>query len=94
MRRIAPPSKPSDSDTDHTLQGVSSDALGSSLRACRCPVCGEVFEGVTGFDDHRAGSFEPAARHCRTAAEMQERGWEINEWGRWGQPTPRGDHTD
>jgi hypothetical protein len=47
---------------------------------------------VTLFDAHRVGKHElnypehEDGRHCLTAWEMIERGWKVNDQGRWFDP--------
>lgn len=49
---------------------------------CQCPTCGELFNGVAGFDAHRIGPFD-GKRNCLPVAEMTVRGWTQNDAGFW-----------
>jgi hypothetical protein len=52
-----------------------------------CPTCGELFNSTSAFDRHRTGPFgekgQPAARRCRSVAEMQQLGMVKNSAGFW-----------
>ncbi|WP_442407232.1 FDXHR family putative zinc-binding protein [Mycobacterium sp.] len=54
------------------------------LKTCHCTVCHDTFTTVTGFDRHRAGSFEPDERHCRhpSALGLVDAGRSCSCWGR------------
>ena len=54
------------------------------MSACICPLCGESFNGVSGFDRHQDRDYSRTpAIICRDPA-----GWGLvrNEHGRWGFP--------
>jgi hypothetical protein len=58
-----------------------------------CTACGEDFASVSLFDAHRVGKHaylydqaHPDGRRCLGTAEMNERGWTKNRWGRWSNP--------
>jgi len=55
---------------------------------CRCPTCGEYFNGVQPFDKHRAGHYAKpdewqGNRRCLTVVEMEARGFIRNAAGFW-----------
>ena len=52
-----------------------------SGNSCLCGACGEIFQGVGGFDKHRYG--EGLDRHCRTPDELTQMGMFINSKGKW-----------
>lgn len=47
-----------------------------------CSGCGEDFNGVSLFDQHRVGK-HGVDRRCLTTDEMLARGWRRNRSGRW-----------
>ncbi len=49
---------------------------------CRCPACGEHFNGTAGFDFHRVGE-HGVNRRCLTVAEMTAKGYGRNTAGFW-----------
>lgn len=55
-----------------------------------CAVCGMTFGGLSGFDAHRTGAFidrhPDYGRRCRSAAEMEAKGYRQDSRGRWGKP--------
>lgn len=56
--------------------------------SCRCESCGQRFRSVSAFDMHRTSSYtstlwEPARRHCLSAAEMAAKGMHLNEHCAW-----------
>src|SRR5688572_22197191 len=58
---------------------------------CQCPVCGDYFGNVVGFDRHRVGAFSMPGefaheRRCLTPAELDACGWVRNERGFWLRP--------
>lgn len=52
---------------------------------CRCAACGQYFKSSGTFTYHRVGNWENqgANRRCLTVAEMQAKGWLLNETGHW-----------
>jgi hypothetical protein len=63
---------------------------GSGLRpgenhgtSSECPVCLEVFCGVSAFDDHRVGEHGTMSRRCLTADEMSSARLTRCSLGRW-----------
>ena len=64
-----------------------------------CGACGLDFTSVAGFDKHRVGVHEYTlaqgmamdpprydGRHCLTAGELRDKGFEQNERGQWFDP--------
>lgn len=49
---------------------------------CECTACGEMFNGVSGFDRHRVGR-HGVGRRCLNVSEMTARGYSRNEAGFW-----------
>jgi hypothetical protein len=41
----------------------------------KCGACGKEFSGVTAFDAHRTGTYNPPTRRCLSTHEMLERGF-------------------
>lgn len=37
--------------------------------------CGKNFAGMTAFDAHRVGNYQPMERRCLTTEELQALGW-------------------
>ena len=57
---------------------------------CQCSKCGAFFGGVTAFDMHRVGDYNPGAgRRCRTAVEMAQRGLFRDDTGKWCNRGPK-----
>jgi hypothetical protein len=55
----------------------------------QCCACGRLFGGVTAFDRHRTGDFEPGTknpRRCRTDAEMAKVRITLQPGGYYGMP--------
>jgi len=53
-------------------------------RRCLCRGCGEFFNSLSPFEQHRVGVFGiPGARRCLTVAEMRAKGWLPNAAGFW-----------
>ena len=52
---------------------------------CKCTACGQLFNSVSTFDQHRVGGWENrgANRRCLTVAEMLTKGWQLNAGGFW-----------
>jgi hypothetical protein len=51
-----------------------------------CSGCGYDFTSTRLFDAHRVGRYEPFERRCLDVEEMQAKGWEQDERGRWVDP--------
>lgn len=61
-----------------------------------CRACGETFQSLSGFDEHRIGKYEKRdekgkvkqryTRRCLAPDEMRAIGLATNERGRWGHP--------
>ena len=58
------------------------ERLGPGTSHCLCDTCGEYFNSVTAFDNHRIG-WPPAVRRCLTPDEMRAKGWSLNTRGLW-----------
>ncbi len=48
-----------------------------------CTACGHDFAGLTYFEQHRVGRYEPLERRCLDEDEMQAAGLSQNADGRW-----------
>lgn len=50
---------------------------------CECTGCGLFFSGMTAFDKHRIGSYQPNTRRCMNASEMLGAGLVLRNdvWG-------------
>lgn len=55
-------------------------------RRSLCRSCGQYFNGVEGFDQHRVGG--GSARRCLTPAELAAKGWVLRADGFWSRPPP------
>jgi hypothetical protein len=64
-----------------------------------CSGCGQDFTSTSLFDRHRIGSYGPGeyqgnladwspelGRRCMDEEEMEAKGWELNDRGRWIDP--------
>ena len=64
-----------------------------------CAVCGETFGSDSAFDRHRTGSRELEfrfddettwqGRRCLSGAELEQKGWQKDVFGRWRLPRTR-----
>ena len=59
-------------------------------RRCQCRTCGEYFNAVSLFDDHRTGPYTlpdgSCGRRCLSREEMAEKGMVLRDDGFWGGP--------
>lgn len=53
------------------------------MRGYECRGCGLYFSGMTAFDKHRVGSYQPNERRCMNASEMLAAGLVLKNdvWG-------------
>jgi hypothetical protein len=64
-----------------------------------CTGCGQDFTSTVLFDRHRTGDYGPGefkgnladwspelGRRCLDTEEMEAKGWELNDRGRWSDP--------
>jgi hypothetical protein len=49
----------------------------------QCPTCSKEFHFLSGFDRHRAGSFNYKTRRCLTTLEMENAGMKLGKLSRW-----------
>jgi len=52
---------------------------------CRCSGCGEYFNSVSVFDQHRTG--DATMRRCLTVDDMMAKRWSVNAAGFWIRPS-------
>lgn len=68
--------------------GCGKTVFGQSTQ--HCTVCHESFRSTDAGDQHRIGSFDEAdttnPRRCRTSAELEELGFQLDDYGRWYEP--------
>jgi hypothetical protein len=63
----------------------------------QCSACGEDFAAVSAFERHRVGKHDrdfspeyPEGRRCLSLEELIERGFNLNQHGRWQAPMKDG----
>jgi hypothetical protein len=57
-------------------------SLGTGENTCQCMNCGEYCQSVYAFDRHQHLT-KTGRVICLTDAEMREKGWRVNDHGRW-----------